>query len=212
MRNDFISEITGADNEGIWSAGIFAIEHAASGRRYYVGTANVGRRLRDNRDWLHRRVHPNASLQADWVEHQEQFRFVLVTRTRVKALVPMLKQGWIDLDRRDHPLGPYNVKNAVKKCPKIAAEELSLPPSFLAEPQAPIDPFAHIVRELGDAAFNSKAWDHRPRVTSLPAGSTWTDRQEKLAFLISGLPSAKEDLHARVDELLRRVRQLLDEG
>ena len=214
MRTDYISEITGS-TKGMWSPGVFAIEHLDTGRRLYVGTTNVGRRYRDHAAWLRRGVHPNPDLQQQWTAQPDQFRFLLVQRVAVEGMVDFVKQTLIDLDRRDRPPGPYNVRNAV---PSNSEEPLAadwwytppLPPELPV--RTPLDAYKKVLEVLGDDAFDAGVWDKRLRNSSRGPTTPLTKRQEAAAKLLGGLPSAKHDSTARVDELIRRVHRLLGRG
>ena len=126
MRTDFISEID-ASGKRHWCPGVFAIENVPTGRRHYIGTRNVGRRVRDNMNWLSLGVHHNRALQADWTKFPDQFRLVLIQKVVVSSLINMVKQSCLDRDRAS-TCGVYNRKNALPKtektlgCPLIIAE------------------------------------------------------------------------------------------
>jgi hypothetical protein len=184
MRNDFITEITPA-TRGIWTPGVFAAEHVPTGRRYYVGTANVGQRLRDNLNWLKLGVHHNEALQSAFsAAAPHEFRFVLVERTGVSELVRMLKQAWLDRDRRDDPLGAFNSKNALpaKRTDLPPLFDLALPPDFLYEPP-PVAPEGILER---------------------------IERVLERPFAVDREPLSPAERRERAEQLIRRVQRVVD--
>jgi len=116
QRNDHIGEITPGDSMP-WHAGIFAIEHKPTGRRYYVASRCIGKRVWDNLNWLKLGTHKNGELQRHWTSHPADFRLVLVDRMRVEGLLGFVKQARIDADRAVPEMTPYNLRNATPTSP-----------------------------------------------------------------------------------------------
>ena len=116
QRHDFRNELS-VKSPKHWGAGIFAIENVASGRRLYVGTRCIGKRVWDAKDRLDRGTHPNRELQGNWASDPCGFRFVLVDQLAVVPLLGLLKQARIDLDRASGFI-PYNTRNSVPRASK----------------------------------------------------------------------------------------------
>jgi hypothetical protein len=144
------------DQRDLWTGGVFAITHTVSGRHFFVGSACMGRRLRDNHGWLKSGCHKNHALQADWDASSEHFRWFLVERCDVPCLLGYTKQKWIDQFR---PLDRcYNAKNSTRRRRRISARSVvsSLPLRPLLDEPLP-DPTGwydrhveELVRQLAD--------------------------------------------------------------
>jgi hypothetical protein len=217
MRTDYISEISASTR--MWSPGIFAVEDRTTGRRLYVATTNVSGRYRDHLNWLRNGVHANGELQRDWAARADDFRFILVRRTELKALLNFAKQALLDMERRDHPLGPYNVKNAVPvKRPERPAAGTPLPPGLLnvTPSRRPFEVYKRVLDKLGDDAFDVGFWERKRREAMAEVlGEVETrlgQTQVPAATLFAGLPSRKSDPCGRVDELLARIKRLCQTG
>jgi hypothetical protein len=102
------------DALGLWqTAGVFSITNTRSGKHFFVASACVGKRLRDNYGWLTNGVHKSHQLQEDWNQDSQSFRWFVVERTKVDWLLPTLKQIWLDKFSADGLT--YNSKRAVSK-------------------------------------------------------------------------------------------------
>jgi hypothetical protein len=106
----------------LWIGGILAIVHRKTGRTYFVGTTNVGKRVRDQYRWLTSRSHHNADLQNDWTTGG--FDFYLARRVTERSSLNREKQELIDEFAKDGNC--YNKKRAcaiVKERPKPSTVE-----------------------------------------------------------------------------------------
>lgn len=84
-----------ADNR--MDAGIYAIVHLATGRRYVGSTGNLRSRLRSHRRELSRGVHRNRHLQGAWSKYGEAaFVSMVVERVADPALLRGREQAWLD--------------------------------------------------------------------------------------------------------------------
>lgn len=118
-----------------WSGGVFAIENRASGRRHYVATTCIGKRVWDALDWLGHGKHKNYQLQEDWSANPKHFRILLVQKLDVKGLLNFAKQAWIDRDR-ESGRPPYNRKASMPRDRKKGLKDnVLLPKHFFDQPQ-----------------------------------------------------------------------------
>ena len=82
-------------------AAIFAVEHAANGKRLIVATKRLSKRLHDQRKYLDGGQHHNAALQADLeLDGPDAFRFVLLELVDDPRDLRPLKRMHVEETRR----------------------------------------------------------------------------------------------------------------
>ena len=109
----------------LWVAGVFAIRNERTGKTYFVGATNMGKRVRDQHFWLTHRVHHNSQLQTEWLKSEEDFEFYVVRRVSNASVLKHEKQTLIDHFSKDGRC--YNSKRAeprrkAKRAPTSVSE------------------------------------------------------------------------------------------